>query len=281
MGALFAVVRHEWPHSDNDMPSYTLLGQFVADHEPNEAGPIVGYPLGDRTQSSFDFGVVAVVAAASVGQRGDVALPMPIMAVAVGLVAFVLPRMFELAVMAFARRARRSRRHLPDARGLMWSSYTSTRLAISIVIAVTVAVVQGAAQHGRRTRLAFVVASGVAGGACGGVVPPHAPGWTSDLSPGPFLACGVRNAVRRVIALGAECVGTAVVTFVLLPSVIWHVPAIVRYLSRVDAGFALPGFLPAQALGFVSTIDPAPPRCDAVGSLDRDRCRHRGGCRCT
>ncbi len=260
-GALFAgPFATNGAHSNNDMPSYALLGQFVADHGPDEAGPIVGYPLGDRTQSSFDFGVVAVVAAASVGPIGETwRSQMPIMAVAVGLVAFVLARMFELLV--------RDRRRLAALAGvagicpmlvaLMWSSYYLNEvLAISIVIAVTVAVVQGAAQHGRRTRLAFVVASGVTLAPVVASYPHMALAGPAILLPGLFLACGVRNAVRRVIALGAQCVGTAVVTFVLLPSVIWHVPAIVRYLSRVDAGFALPGFLPAEVLGFVSTIDP-------------------------
>ena len=91
-GALFAgPFATNGAHSNNDMPSYALLGQFVADHGPDEAGPIVGYPLGDRTQSSFDFGVVAVVAAASVGPIAETwRSQMPIMAVAVGLVAFVL-----------------------------------------------------------------------------------------------------------------------------------------------------------------------------------------------
>ena len=81
----------------------------------------------------------------------------------------------------------------------MWSSYYLNEvLAISIVIAVTVAVVQGAAQHGRRTRPAFVVASGVALGAVVASYPHMALAGPAILCPGSSSLAG--SAVRFVVS---------------------------------------------------------------------------------
>jgi hypothetical protein len=243
-----------------DMANYAMIGQHVADEGPDVAGPVVGNDIGARAQSSFDFGSLAVVAATAVGPFGDVyRYQMPLSAVVVGIIAYVIAGLLG--------------RLAPDRRGLtwlggvaaicpilfayLWSYYfLNELLAIALVLAACVAIVHGAARPTTRSRLAHGAAAAITLAPLLASYPHMALAGPLVLVPALFFSGGVARLGPRLGRLALQGIGVLAVAMLLLPTLAWRLPDALRDLSNVDAGWPLPGFLPSEILGFVSTTDP-------------------------
>ena len=140
---------------NNDVASYAMLGQHVADEGPNHAGPIAGDDLGVRSTVSFDFGPIAVVAAASaVGPFDDVwRYLMPLLGVAIGLVAYsvalCLDRVFPGRLLLTGLAAIAS--ICPFLFQYLWSHFFLNQIVSIGVILVTCLVVTRGATRLQRT----------------------------------------------------------------------------------------------------------------------------------
>jgi hypothetical protein len=246
---------------NQDVANYALVGQHIADQGPGDEGPIVGFDLGDRATASFDFGPVAVVVGASAaGPFDDVwRYLMPLIGVVSGLVAYSVALCLD--------RVLPGRRLLTTIAGIasicpflfqyLVSQYFLNQLiAISVVVMLCLLLVHGSTRRSLRARGAFVLAAGLLVAVLVASYPHVVLFGPLLLLPPLFVADGFRDVVRRILALVVQGVAALLVGFVLLPTLALRVPDTLRLLSGTSAGWLLPGFLPAEVLGDLSTPYP-------------------------
>jgi hypothetical protein len=246
---------------NNDVAAYAVLSQHIADDGIDDPGPIVGADIGNRAQSDFDFGIMAVSAAAStMGPFRDVwRYQLPLLAIAVGSLSFAIARLLDVVAPG-----RRLLTVLAAVAGTstflttyLWSEYFLNQLvAMTLMVAAGTAVARATDEPTLRTTAGFAVASSIL------MVPliasyPHLGVIGSAMIVPPMLLAAGRHALPRR-ALRALAVGAAVAagSALLIPTPFLNVVDSLRYLDTIDAGWPLPGFLPSEVLGFVNTEKP-------------------------
>ena len=245
---------------NNDIAAYALIGQHVADGEPGQEGSIAGYDAGLRSQS-WDFGPLAILAASSsMGPSADVwRYQLPLLGVAVGLIAYMLAIYFRELLPG--RTLLTTLAAISSVCGflftLVWSFYFLNQLlATGLVLGLTLLMARGAEQRSLRARVAFAIAGGVV--LCGLIASyPHmAALGPAVLLPALFFARSVHGTIRRGVALVVQAIGVGLVALLLLPDPITRLPEAIREIATAEAGFSLPGFLPMEILGDLSTAAP-------------------------
>jgi hypothetical protein len=246
---------------NNDVALYALLSQHIADRGIGDPGQIAGVDLGIRAQSDFDFGIMAISAAAgAAGPFRDVwRYQLPLLVIAICQLSFVIARLLDsLApgrrVLAILAAVAGTSTFLTT---YLWSEYFLNQLvAMAMMIAAAGAIARATDQTSWRATASFAAPAAVLVAPLIASYPHLGVIGTAIIVPPLILAAGTHSLRRRGLRAGAVAVGVALGSALVLPRLFLRVVDSLRYLDTVEAGWPLPGFLPAEVFGLVNTVRP-------------------------
>ena len=253
---------------NNDIASYALLGQHVAERGPSDPGSIVGFDAGARIQSHFDTGAILVTAASgSLGPFDQVwRFQFPLMIFMVGLLAYTVAGLLlylegERRLLAVVGGVSAIS---PILFSYLWSQYFLNQImAMGLLLATSLLIARGASRPAWRSRLAHALAASILLSAVAASYPHIGLLGVALVLPSLVLAGGRQYLLRRIgLATTLGAVGAAGAA-ILMPTSFSRIAQATRSLATIEAGWDLPGFLPAEVLGFTASMSGA-----ASGVLD-------------